>query len=372
MRAVVSCVGENRPDWFRRMENLVLSVRSGTDWVARAPIVVNVVIHPGGPASGGPAAPEAPDADFTAAMARLDARVRAVAPVDARRPTTNKLRMFELVDEPGAEIDVLVALDCDMVVRGDIGAAVSAERLRMVPAGRDILPDATWRKLFGLLGLPLPPRQTVMAVTGQRTYPYFNSGVMLVPAEFCAALHRTWLDHLTWMFDTGLAQVGLDRLRKDQIPLATALAAARLSVDPLPVNLNLSVTAGRFAKPYRQQWGPPFILHYHRLIDEHGFLLASPIERINPQLDGFNRLRARHVGLPYSGLTPVSRVAVARARLKDLPVGRLARSARRRVASAPGHAGGPSAGSHTAGASRGGVSPGNPPYPAATVGDPGA
>ena len=303
-RVLFSFVGENRPDWFPKMENLVLSIRRFGGPLSEAAVVANVV--------GGV------DPALADALARLDAEVRIVSTVDSRRLTANKLRMLELAED--RDFDVLVMLDCDMIVKGDFSEEVGPGRLRAVPAGRDLLDDTTWRRLFALREVPLPARTCVTAVTGQRTYPYFNSGALFVPRHLCAPLHEHWLGHLRWILDTGVTQLGLDRLRKDQIPLAVALASAGLEVEPLPVNLNLSVTPARFARPYRHQWGPPFILHYHRLIEERGFLRASPNARINPHLEEFNRARARSLGLPYSGLEPVPLARRVRAELKDLPL----------------------------------------------------
>lgn len=292
------------------MENLVLSLRRFGGSLSGAEFIVNAV--------GGA------DPVLVEAMARLDAQVRVVDPVDRRRPTSNKLRMFELAgDTPGVattfDFDVLVAMDCDMIVKGDIAGAIGPDRLRAVPAGRDVLDLGTWQTLFGLLGLPEPERNCTTVVSGQKTYPYFNSGVLFVPRDLCETLRSHWLEHMEWIMGPGLAQLGMQRLRKDQIPLTAALTSAQIVVDPLPVNLNLSITAARFAKPYRHQWGPPFLLHYHRLIDEKGFIMGSPASRVNPELDEFNRARARHLALSYDGLAPVTLSRRARALLKDQP-----------------------------------------------------
>lgn len=313
-RVLFSCVGENRPDWYAKMENLVLSIRRFGGSLADSPVVVNVVAGAG--------------ADLMSAMDRLGTEIRVVEPVDRRRPTSNKLRMFELAKSH--DFDVLAAIDCDIVVMGDLAPEIRPGALRAVPAGRDILPDATWRKLYELLGVPLPEKSCTTVVSGQRTYPYFNSGVLMVSHSQCAPLQEHWSRHLDWLLGPGLAQLGLHRLRKDQIPLSAALATAELAVDPLPVNLNLSITAARFAKPYRQQWGPPFLFHYHRLIDERGFLLPSPNRRINPHLDTFNRARADHLQLAYPGLASVPLRRRVGAMLKDKPGYRWARDATRR------------------------------------------
>lgn len=298
-----SCVGENRPDWFAKMENLVLSIRCFGGTLAQAPVVVNVV--------GGA------DAGFVLAMDRLNVDVRIVDPVDLRRPTSNKLRMFELAEDH--DFDVLAAIDCDIVVMGDLATEIRPDRLRAVPAGRDILAEETWQLLYGLLGVDLPAKTCTTVVSGQVTYPYFNSGVLFTPRRLCAPLLEHWRRHLDWLLGPGLAELGLDRLRKDQIPLAAALATAGIEIDPLPVNCNLSVTAARFAKRYRQQWGPPFLLHYHHQIDAHGFLLPSPNRRINGYLDEFNRARSEHLSVSYAGLGTAPLRRRVGARLKDKP-----------------------------------------------------
>ncbi len=315
-----SCVGENRPDWFAKMENLVLSIRRFGGALAQAPVVVNAV--------GGA------DVALVRAMERLAAEVRVVEPVDRRRPTSNKLRMFELAEDH--DFEVLVAIDCDIVVMGDLAGEIRPDRLRAVPAGRDILSEETWRRLYELLDVELPAKSCTTVVSGQRTFPYFNSGVLFTPRRLCAALREHWGRHLDWLLGPGLAELGLDRLRKDQIPLSAALATAGLEVEPLPVNCNLSVTAARFAKPYRQQWGPPFLLHYHRLIDADGFLLASPNRRINHHLDEFNRARARHLDLAYAGLGTVPLRRRVRALMKDQPGYDWVRSRTRRATLAVG------------------------------------
>ncbi|HSH59756.1 MAG TPA: hypothetical protein VK988_08990 [Acidimicrobiales bacterium] len=317
-RVLFSCVGENRPDWHAKMENLVLSIRHFGGSLADAPVVVNVV--------GGAAA------ELRAAMERLGAEVRVVQAVDRRRPTSNKLRMFELAGDH--DFDVLAAIDCDIVALGDLAPEVRPKTLRAVPAGRDILSDHTWQHLYRLLNVPLPAKSCTTVVSGQTTYPYFNSGVLLVPRSVCAPLHDHWARHLDWLLGAGLDDLGLDRLRKDQIPLSAALATAGLEVDPLPVNFNLSVTAARFAKPYRQQWGPPFLLHYHRLIGPDGFLLPSPNARINPHIDTFNRVRAEHLSVPYAGLSTVPLQRRVGVFLKDKPGYRWARGHLRRAVAA--------------------------------------
>ena len=319
-RVLISCVGENRPDWHRSMENLVLSVRHFGGSLATSPFVVHVV--------------DGADETFVDGMDRLDAEVKVVHAVDRRRPSSNKLRMLELATERD-DFDVLLALDCDVVVIGDLAAEVKADALRAVPAGRDITEPDTWQRLYRALGVAEPARDCVTTVSGQRTYPYFNSGVMFVPRGVCQPLLEHWRRHLDWLLGPGLAELGLTQLRKDQIPLAAALATAGLEINPLPVNCNLSATASRFAGPYRGQWGPPFVLHYHKLIDDRGFLRPSPNTRINPLLDRFNRMRADALGLSYAGIGSAPLRTRVSALLRDKPGYQSVRRALRKLPGTP-------------------------------------
>lgn len=300
---LISCVGENRSEWFLGMENLVLSIRRFGGTLAEAPFVANVV---------GGANPE-----FVDRMKHLDAEVRVVEPVDRRRPSSNKLRMLELPDTH--DFEVLIALDCDVVVIGDLASEVKPGALRAVPAGRDVTTAQTWQNLYRAIGIDPPDKDCLTVVSGQRTYPYFNSGVMFVPREVCSPLLEQWRRHLDWILGPGLAELGLTRLRKDQIPLAAALASAGLRIDPLPVNCNLSVTAAQPARAFRHQWGPPFVLHYHKLISDDGFLLPSPNPRINPLLNQFNRMRADELGLAYAKLGAAPLAGRIKAVLRDKP-----------------------------------------------------
>src|SRR3954467_11253614 len=97
-RALIACLGEDRPDWQVKMENLALSVRRFGETLADAPIVVHVV---------GDASPE-----LRSKLDRLDAECRVVERMDRRLPTSNKLRMLELERD---DFDVLVMVDCDVI-----------------------------------------------------------------------------------------------------------------------------------------------------------------------------------------------------------------------------------------------------------------
>ncbi|MGH9154396.1 MAG: hypothetical protein ACRD1K_00740, partial [Acidimicrobiales bacterium] len=229
-KLLVSCVGENQPHWFRKMENLVLSLRRFGEASADLRVVVNVV--------------EAVEPSFAAAMDRLDAEVRVVARVDPRFPSANKLRMLELADTD--DFDVLLMLDCDLIVRGDLAPEAPASKLRIMPGLANPFSDQTWEGMYDTFGLQPPGTRLTMTSTGESGYPYYNSGVLFVPRQDCPKLLRSWNLYRDRCHDLEATHPELfvsqhkqvTKRKLDQPSLPFALADAGLEVDPLPVNLN--------------------------------------------------------------------------------------------------------------------------------------
>ena len=288
---LVSCVGENAPTWHHKMENLVLSVRLLGGSISGARFIVNVV--------------EEVDPDFERRMARWDAEVRVVSRVDPRLPVANKLHALDLAATES--FDTMLMLDCDVVVVGDVGPELPTDRLRGLPAGRSHITPEAWSRLYAGLDVPEPPQSWTLSVSGERSHPYINSGVLFLPHQVCTPLRASWYEHMQWL----LGPAGIELLgrpvHRDQIPLALTLATLGLDVDPLPINLNLSTTAALPVPPaYKHQQGPPFILHYHRSIGADGFLTRSPRRMANPWLEQFNQARAEALGVPYPGLGSLS------------------------------------------------------------------
>ena len=155
IEVLVSCTGEDEPAWHTMMENLVLSLRLFGGPLSDASFVANLV---------GGAAPS-----FVGRMARLGADVRVVDPVDARVPASNKLRMLELA--ACRRFDVLVALDCDMIVMGDLTAELKRVDVRVCPDTQNHLPDASWERIYDSGSLARPEKWGGMTGTGRRAYP---------------------------------------------------------------------------------------------------------------------------------------------------------------------------------------------------------
>src|SRR5207244_311537 len=125
-------------------------------------------------------------------LEELGARVRPVDPVDRQYPYANKLRMFEAGPEKGT--DVLVGLDCDTVVLGDVSSFLTSNAIGAKPADGDFLGECEWRRVFRELGIKPPSRTCRTTTLNQLTYPYFNSGVLVVPGSMCTELAVRWRD----------------------------------------------------------------------------------------------------------------------------------------------------------------------------------
>jgi hypothetical protein len=296
-RVLFSCVSEKHPSWFRKVQNLVLSIREFGGAHAPDPIVVNFV--------------DGVDRQYERWLTRMDVAVRVVDPVDDIHRYANKLRMLELADN--REFDVLFALDCDVVVVGDVDDFVTVESIGAKPADCDMLSHDQWKTVFGAVGLEVPERRLITTSFGQRTYPYVNSGVLLVPRQLCHRLLEHWSRFLqqlqpVYRNDPGLA---IRAKYNDQIALACALVAADLPLRPLPIGANVP-THIRIHRLFLHELSDVRIIHYHASLDDDGFLVAAKYPAVNEHLDRFNRRRAELLNLPYGGLSRPS----LRARVK--------------------------------------------------------
>jgi hypothetical protein len=295
---LVACVAENGDGWYREVQNLVLSVRRFGGALAGAPVVVNFV--------------DDVDPRYEKGLAALDAEVRVVARFDPRSPASNKLRMLELAD--GHDFDVLLAIDTDTVVVGDVGTYGDPAALAIKPENLDPYPEATWRALYADLDIPEPSRSQVTTSTGQVSHPYWNSGVVFVPRALCAPLLDAWSRRVADVLDVYERRPDIvappQRHWTNQLSLALAVVGDGLPVTPLPVAANLSTTV-RVHPLFAHQVTPPFVLHYHNEIDDRGFVFQSRNGALNPMIDAVNRARAEAFGPAYHSLPappPVRRV----------------------------------------------------------------
>jgi hypothetical protein len=270
------------------VENLVSSARRLGGALAASPILINML--------------DGADRAFVRRMQALDAEVRIVPRIrDGGVAQANKLRMFEI--QGRTDFDVLLAVDCDIVVAADPTPHVAQDAISVVPADVDAFSDGQWRQIFQGLALQPPERGLTATRTGKPMYPYFNSGVIGVPRVLCGELLAVWtralhdLDQL-WRREPRMIPRNR-RFFRDQVALAVALArglpwtaASRELNFATHVALHPATVAGL----------RPALLHYHSEIDKQGFLLRPRCPVAESAAERVNRSRAQALGLTYRSL----------------------------------------------------------------------
>lgn len=301
-RLLLSCVSEDRPVFHTRVEGLVSSARQLGGSLADAPIVVNMV--------------GSADRAFVRCMEAFDAEVRIVPPVaDGGVAQVNKLRMLEINGRE--DFDIMLAVDCDIAVAEDPAPYVSSDAISLVPADKDPFTDDQWRRIFDSLELDRRERSVRATTTGQPMYPYFNSGVIGIPRDFCADLFVAWTQALKDIDSLWQRQPNIiprhRRFFTDQLALSIALwrglpwtvASCELNF-ATHVSLHDPVVEGL----------QPALLHYHSDADDEGFLFRPRCPVAESAADRVNRSRAEALGLNYAGLrSPPARRKATSARL---------------------------------------------------------
>jgi hypothetical protein len=298
---LVACVAENDDRFYNEARNLVLSVRRFGGELGRAPVVVCFV--------------DGVDPRYEKGLAELDADVEVVTRFDPRTPASNKLRMLELAET--RSFDVLLAIDTDTVVLGDVSTYADASAVAVKPENRDPYTIDVWRQVYTALDITEPSRSMVTTSTGQLTYPYFNSGVLFVPHGQCHVLYESWAERVFEVLDLYERRPDIvpapERHWTNQLALALVAAGDGIPIVGLPVAANLSTTV-EVHPLFAHEVTPPFVLHYHNELDADGFVFRSRHPSLNPLIDEFNRARAETFAIEYPGLPdpPLVRRALRR------------------------------------------------------------
>lgn len=286
-RLLLTCVAEDTPHFHARVELLVGSARRHGGALADAPILVNLL--------------DSADPAFAARMEAAGVETRVVPRLQPGVATVNKLRMLESDDRD--DVDVLLAVDCDIAVAADPTPYVTCDAIGVVPADVDCFTEREWRGVDASLELPPSARSLRAACTGRPMRPYFNSGVIAVPRRLRAPLLDAWtaaLRDLDALYDREPALIPRSkRFFADQVALAIALrrglpwtGASRALNFPTHVPLHRPTLADV----------QPALLHYHGEIDAAGFLLQPRCAIAVAAAERVNRSRAEALGLPYETL----------------------------------------------------------------------
>lgn len=160
-----------------------------------------------------------------AAQAGAEISVHAPLPLNDGS-TANKLRGFETAGRSPR----LLLVDADALFVNDLGGLIDtlpADAMAASPAGHDRVTEAEWETIYDALGLPRPVERilSIRAELGLRErremYPYYNSGVLLLPRA--VDLRPLWEQDVAAISALGMQKAS------DQAGLATALHRLRLA-----------------------------------------------------------------------------------------------------------------------------------------------
>jgi hypothetical protein len=290
---VVGCVADDRPRFHQQALRLARSIRWFGGELARAQVLVCAV--------GGMPQPVRRE------LEGLGAEVRVVRRFHERNGSSNRLRLFEEIGDQGCD---LLALDCDtLVVRDPTPLLVDGRPQARIAPLATVTHDVFVR-LFRHYGIPLPPQSHLTGWTRTPTIPYFNAGVLFLPAGLAQELAPVW-----GRFNRELAdRTGLSfpcEKHMHQASLALALAVLGISFEEAPFELNYQLTATHLEPPEGFLAIDPAILHYHEQVDPDGYLLPPPYPLARLRSEIFNQClreeRGQAPGRPATAATSPTR-----------------------------------------------------------------
>jgi hypothetical protein len=214
--------------------------------------------------------------------------LKAFAALDVGKiPVRNPLRPDYPIGHKFAALMLLDGPDCGIFIDTDVLATTAPQllpdSLAAVPASFNHHAKPVWEHVYNRFGLTLPLASPPTLVSRDRTAPYFNSGVIVVPGPVAKRLAASWID--TAMQIDGDPQVPDRSKRPNLSQLALPVAAARvgLGIEVLDPRWNFPAWSWRIA-----QEGVPILFHYQtmeRLREEEPSLrVAMQAAEIHPSV----------------------------------------------------------------------------------------
>lgn len=192
---------------------------------------------------------------------RMDVEIRQAGELLPGIPHANKVQMLD----PDGSAEHLVLLDTDIVVARDFASEVTGSTVRLRPGFYDLLGERAWRRLYRLADAPLPADRVQNPRTLEWIFPYFNSGVLIVPRALVGRLREAWERWAAWLSHRARAwpwKLRRNRATTDQFALALALADRAIPYDCLTPEMNFETLAPTAAE-LRPDEMNPYLFHHH-------------------------------------------------------------------------------------------------------------
>jgi hypothetical protein len=215
--------------------------------------------------------------------------IRVVTAFDLRHPNSNKLAQLE--SEALQSADYAVLCDCDIAFCGDISGWIAGESIRARAASSGGLKTDQWVKVFSAANLAAPAAWGEAVLTRATTpASYVNGGFYVIPQLLFLQLREVWPRWNHWLLDRSELIHPYSEFT-DQISFALSCQELGLTVDLLPLELNLDIVY----LPAALDVGPtgsgirPLVLHYHRL-SKKGYVRSTNVPCIDRQVRRTNDL----------------------------------------------------------------------------------
>ena len=222
-RVLIACVAENSETYSTDVLYLFRSLAAFGGSLAHATRIAYFV--------------EAADMEIVEELGQLGVIVKTVDRFDKRCPHANKIRMLEEQED----YDVLVALDCDVVIARDFLPELDPNVVMAKPADMDPLTTAQWEVLFQQFNLPLPPKRYLTTTPHvKEMIPYFNSGVICIPKRFVSPLSKAWQTfvHALWDIYDRFPEMAAHSFFTDQFALSLTLINEKIPFNAFPLEMN--------------------------------------------------------------------------------------------------------------------------------------
>ena len=239
----------------------------------------------------------------------LGVDVRTVPEIDRDYRLANKLSMFAA--EATECTGLLVALDTDIVVAGDITPYLDTGVLQAKQVDGDLLTLEAWHELFDRFGLTLPSERHPPSLYPGWTHAYFNTGVLMIPGAVLRSLYDRWLSLLKALIELVPAMPAVAHLTEDvpshgttsrelrhlfyveQWAFSLAVQALGIPYAVLPLALNFPLTYNVDQRPghyIRERFVPhgvePLLVHHHHQLG--GGLSLSGYKRPDEVIEQVN------------------------------------------------------------------------------------
>ncbi len=270
-RLLIGCVAENTSKYQGQVLRLIQSIRWFGGSMAGANIMVCIV--------------DEADADFVDAVNKWGAFARIVPRFSYFHAHSNKLRLFD-VPEIYA-YDTVILLDCDTVVVQDLLLHINGETFQAKIADAATISHTVFERLFYYYNLPIPQQDYRCTFSGERTIWYCNAGVLIFPQSILRSLVPLWRKY-TEDLARKLDLLGNAATYCEQASLALAYTENAIPFAPLSSAMNFPLHLSGPNCPQEMRDCDPFIIHYHHLIDNEGYIMDSSFPQVQQRIQAYN------------------------------------------------------------------------------------